>query len=357
MSPAHGTAADQLERILYILPAAHREGGILLDELAAALGVAREVVLSDIEDVTAREYYHPAGSTDTMSIRIERERVQVRAMGEFTRPTRLSAREALAVQLGLRSLAAECDGPRRPALLALAARIESALKTPEIATVHELREAGPARAQAERLPLALGRPGHREPEVEYDPNVDHALLVGIGDDVLRGMLSDAIGAERTVRMLYLKPGTQAPEWRRLVPLQLVYSDGYWYVLGFDLGRRAPRIFRLDRALDAELEEAEAPPEARDRTWIEHIAEQGPAPYFATDDVPARVRYSPLIGRWIAERTGAPRESDGSVLVTHRVASSEWLVRHVLQYGGEARVEQPEELRRSVARVAAQLSRG
>ena len=56
------TAAHQLERILYILPAAAQEGGAALDELASRLGVTPDTVSTDLTDVTARAYYHPADS-------------------------------------------------------------------------------------------------------------------------------------------------------------------------------------------------------------------------------------------------------------------------------------------------------
>jgi hypothetical protein len=51
-----------------------------------------------------------------------------------------------------------------------------------------------------------------------------------------------------------------------------------------------------------------------------------------------VRYSEQVARWVAEREGAECEADGTLVVTHEVADMNWLVRHVLQYGGEAVVE-------------------
>ena len=51
MSPA--PAAEQLERILYILPAAHRPGGAALDELARALHVSVDTIIADLEAVVA----------------------------------------------------------------------------------------------------------------------------------------------------------------------------------------------------------------------------------------------------------------------------------------------------------------
>ena len=57
-----------------------------------------------------------------------------------------------------------------------------------------------------------------------------------------------------------------------------------------------------------------------------------------------VRYSPRIARWVAEREGAKLAADGSVTLEHVVADDAWAVRHVLQYGPEAEILAPEELR-------------
>jgi predicted DNA-binding transcriptional regulator YafY len=65
-----------------------------------------------------------------------------------------------------------------------------------------------------------------------------------------------------------------------------------------------------------------------------------------------VRYSPRIARWIVERAvPAERADDGSVVVRHRVADPRWIVRHVLQYAGEAVVEEPEQARQWVGAAA------
>jgi predicted DNA-binding transcriptional regulator YafY len=64
------------------------------------------------------------------------------------------------------------------------------------------------------------------------------------------------------------------------------------------------------------------------------------PYVADDDHQVDVRYAPCVAPWIVEQTGKAPEADGSVVVTHRVADPRWLVRHVLQYAGDATVEDP-----------------
>jgi hypothetical protein len=49
----------------------------------------------------------------------------------------------------------------------------------------------------------------------------------------------------------------------------------------------------------------------------------------------KVKYSPKIARWIAEREGVELDADGSLTIEHPLADQEWGVRHVLQYGPDA----------------------
>lgn len=58
----------------------------------------------------------------------------------------------------------------------------------------------------------------------------------------------------------------------------------------------------------------------------------------------RVRYSPRIARWIAEREGKALAADGSLEMEHPLPDWEWGMRHVLQYGRDAEVVEPAALR-------------
>ena len=60
-----------------------------------------------------------------------------------------------------------------------------------------------------------------------------------------------------------------------------------------------------------------------------------------------MRYSPKIARWIQEREQGTTDADGSFVVEHALADLDWAVRHVLQYGPEAEVLEPEEARVAV----------
>src|SRR5690606_36893454 len=113
------TAESRLNRVLYLLPVCFREDGATVDELAAALGVDPSIVLEDIQEVTTRAFYPPAGSGDALQVSMEGDRVRVWTTGDFRRPPRLSPRETLALGLGLRAVAAEASPERRHELLGL----------------------------------------------------------------------------------------------------------------------------------------------------------------------------------------------------------------------------------------------
>lgn len=351
------TAADQLERILYILPAAARDSGVSIRELAAALGVDVATVLRDIEHVTARAYYHPAGTVDSFSVLLDGRRVEVHAPLEFQRPVRLNQRETLALCLGLRSLAADAEPDRRQEILALAHHLEASLCAPGALSV---REHGIA---LDAVPAF--RPGMHASTQDYWPDADadagdsqddavdyEGFALAFDDDGFRGVVADAIELRRVCTIWYLKPGAVAPAYRSIAPWRLIYADGAWYVAAYDLDREAVRFFRMDRVLDARLEDETAPLEPPG--VIESLLGSG-GPYSASDDMAVRVRYSPRIARWVAERTATGFERDGSVVLYHRVADPRWIVRHVLQYGGEAVVEEPAVARHWVATAAADVA--
>lgn len=62
-----------------------------------------------------------------------------------------------------------------------------------------------------------------------------------------------------------------------------------------------------------------------------------------------VRYSRRVARRIAEREGRELAPDGSLTIEHPLADAEWGVTHVLQYGAEAEVLEPQSLREEIVR--------
>lgn len=319
-------ASEQLQRILHILPMAARAHGVTFDELERALCVDRDTIIADLNEAIACIYNHNGGAVEPFQITMESERVRVHASPEFQRPTRLSPKEALVLGLGLRVLASEAAGERRAQILALAERLERDLAVPEI----ELQPALHERVMAE----ARGPYGAE-------------LAIAVGEDDFRSVFAGAIEQRRVCAVEYMKPRAAAPGLREVLPQRLIYGNGHWYVAAIDAERGDSRTFRLDRVISVDVTEK--------RLEAAGVSEQ--LSIYAADqhgETEARVRYSPRVARWIAEQNGGQLERDGSIVVMHRVADPEWLVRHVLQYGGEAVVETPEELRQVVAQRAGAL---
>ncbi|CAN5658672.1 YafY family protein [soil metagenome] len=331
--PPRSTAEAQLERILYILPAAAHPDGALVDDLANALGVDPAVVLRDLEEATARTYHHPGGSVESFSISIEGRRVRVHAPDDFNRPVRLNAREALALGLGLRVLAADEGGERRGRIVDLAVRLESALAAASTDKRGQTDE-----AQADH-------------DVEYDD--DAGLVLALGDDGFRSVIADAVDQQRICSILYLRPGDSEPHQRRIAAYRLVYAEGFWYVAAQDAEGEGLRFFRMDRVLDATLLQEPAPPPPESLAGFLDRS----TPFVAQDDVIVHVRYSQRVAPWLLEQTRARPDPDGSVVLRHRVADPRWIVRHVLRYGGDAIVVEPPMARDWVASAARRVLSG
>jgi proteasome accessory factor C len=311
-------ADERLERILLLLPiAAHAVEGIELETLAAHLGVTREQVLADIQEVVAREYYHPAGRPIDIDVLIEGERMTLWTSGEFQRPPRLSPAEGLALGLGLRLLAESATGDRRERVLDLARRLGE-----------ELTASAP--------PVEL-----------------YALDAGDsrGDGML-DLLRRAAEERRRCRLQYLKPGDPASETRLVHPYTLVFAGGMWYVIGWSEERAGVRAFRLDRILAAEVldGEFERPRDFRAEDYVEDGVV-----FRAGQTVEAAVRYSPRVARWLLERGAGEEQANRSVVCRYTIADPGWLVRHALWYGPDAEVLEPAPLREAV-RAALERSR-
>jgi predicted DNA-binding transcriptional regulator YafY len=317
------TAAEQLERVLYVISAASGRAGRSLAELAEALGVEPSQVLRDLEDVTARAYYQKPGTVDAFQILNDGRRVHIWTTGEFRRPVKLSPLEALALGLGFRVLASNATGSesRRAKLLAFARRLEEAI--------------------AARAPEELVRARER---FAADGGAT-------GDGSVHAVLRHAAAERRRCRIVYLASGRARPDERVICPYQLAYADGTWYAIAYCTKREAVRLFRADRVVEAELVDGtfEVPGDFDLRDYI-----AGGRIYRAGEEVEAVVRYSPRIARWVRERGPVEELEDGSVAVRLRVADVHWLVRHVLHHGGEAEVVEPAELRLEVARAAVRV---
>lgn len=318
MSSGRGTAADQLARVLYILPAAS-EAPLSLDEAAKRLGVDRRTILDDLTDVTNRAYYHPAGGAEELRVEVDGDRIRVFSHGKFRRPVRLGPRESLATHVALRRYAASLGGEERDRVLNVADRIGRRLSTAtedELADRFSVEESG----ESTGIRLALRR---------------------------------AVQDRRRCRVTYLRSGGDGPSERTLDPYAVAVSHGTWFTVGYCGLRRDVRVFRVDRILDLEpMDERFEPP--GDFDVNEYVEDGRVFRADATEEVV--VRYTGWAAASIRERGPTEPDPDGGVRVTYEVADPGWVVRHVLQQGGRAEVLEPDAVRQEVARTARRLSR-
>lgn len=343
------TAEAQLERLLWLIPAASGAEGSPLEELATAMQASVDDVMRDVEALTARAFYHPAGSGDDLQVLVDENRLYIWTGGELQRPGRLTVREALALGIGLRAAALKYGGTRAGRMLRLARLLEQELAGVDVSELDRVHE------------------------------------VDLGEDPagVRPILEAAARDRRALDIEYLKAGAGAPERRRVLPYALVHAEGAWYLLGEGSGagagagggagagaaaglaswRERMRAFRVDRVLGATVSDETFDVPA-DFDVEEHLT--GARVYRPNADVvevDVEVRYAPAVARWIRERVASDPswatllvdQDDGSVVATHRVADPAWLVGHVLQYGPDAEVLSPPDVRGRVAAVAARVA--
>ena len=215
-------------------------------------------------------------------------------------------------------------------------------------------ELGLAMLRAERP--AGGAPRHRRrpraapagdrPTPDHEGDYRFASLGPAGDPEHLRRLREANRARRRVRLTYRKSGAEAASSRVLCPYGIVFTSGMWYVVA-NCADEGLRFFRLDRVEDVEVLDG-ALRAARATSRSSRSMRDGRA-FQAPDAGTLRVRYSPKVARWIAEREGKTVEADGSLTLEHPLADTDWAVRHVLQYGPDADVLEPETVREEIVR--------
>ena len=98
------TAAQQLRRILTVIPRFADDEDHEIEEIAKAAGTTKEQMLRDFDSITQR--FDVAGFVDSVQITVGHRTVSMLA-SEFHRPMRLTMPELCALELGLTMLRLE----------------------------------------------------------------------------------------------------------------------------------------------------------------------------------------------------------------------------------------------------------
>ena len=304
-------AAEQLKRILTLIPHLADGKEHPIAEIAKLAGVDRTRLVADLTSVSER-YDVPGGWVDGVSITVDPRSVSVRTI-HFLRPMRLTMPELCALELGLGLLQRERNPDELPVIARASARLRRAIT--------QL----PSNDQHERLRVAelaaAGRPEHL------------------------ATLRAAVRSRKKVQLRY-RAGSRTESKERVVcPYSLVFSAGMWYVVAYCDDSEKMQFFRVDRVEAArELTEKFTPNPDFDMANV-----AGDRPFVGAPDRNMTIRYSPRVARWICEREGGTLGDDGSLKREYPLGDTGWAVRHVLQYGPDAEVLAPSELREEIVR--------
>lgn len=200
------TAADDVARLLTLVPWLLERPGASISEIAESFGVAEHTVRSDLAQLDFCGLPGLRGG-DLFEVDIVGDRVLLRMADELRRPLRISPREALRLVLTVEAVA-DAFGDDLPALRS---------------AVDEVRRAA-------GIPLAV--------RVEVDSDGSRWVTA----------IRRAITAGRQLRISYASRHRTEPTERDVDPWALHVADGAWYLQGHDHRTGERRTFRLDRIL-------------------------------------------------------------------------------------------------------------
>jgi proteasome accessory factor C len=297
------TSQTQVRRLLSLVPYLREHDGAVLTEVAQTFGISESTLREDLNVLwmCGLPGLAPGDLIDIDMDAVDGEGVIHLSNADYLpRPLRLSADEALALVLGLRTLR-EIAGPgERDA-------VDRALK---------------------KLGAAAG-----------DLSVaDQATVrVTAAREGIQARVSDGLQRRKRLDLTY-DVASRAETTRRMVdPLRVFVLEGYGYLEAWCYLANALRTFRLDRIAGVEVTDVNVAPhdvELRDLTsgWFE------------------RLRDSPLVtlelqpwAAWVAEyypTETISRTEDGHLVVALRVTDPAWLRGLLLRLCGGARVLAP-----------------
>ncbi len=301
------TAADQLRRVLRLIPSIADGADHSFEEIRDVLGVGRDTLRGDLVSLVER-YDDPGGFVQAVQVYYDDRNVSV-VTPHFLRPMRLTMAELCALELGLMLLRSETPPDEHAVIDGALARLREAIT--HVPANDRLRDS------------------------------QYAELGADGDASHLATARDAFRDRRKLRLRYHASRATEPGDRVVHPYGFVYSAPAWYLVAHCEQSGELRFFRLDRVVAAEAttDGYDLP----DDFSLDALIADG-KPFHADTDEGMQVRFSPRIARWIAERERAHLEPDGSVVVRYPIADEEWAMRHVLQYGPDAEVLEPQWLR-------------
>jgi proteasome accessory factor C len=292
--------SSRLARLLNMVPYFIANPGISAADAAAELGVSTKQVMDDLNQLwmCGLPGYGPG---DLIDLSFSEDSIEVTFSAGIDRPLRLTSTEATALLVALRSLV-EMPGMVNPSAAQHAiAKIEQA--------------AGAAASKAGTAAAA-----------EESPTVA----------AVRG----AVTRRHALDITYYSASRDVVSERTVDPIRIVLVDDHSYLQAWCRSAEGVRLFRLDR-IDAatERDEPSAPPrEVEEKDALDLFRDDPALPLARLAVAPDHV--------WILDyypMTQTAVREDGSVEVTMRFATEDWMARLVLGFGAGVQVLAPSTL--------------
>ena len=171
-------------------------------------------------------------------------------------------------------------------------------------------------------------------------------------------VSSALLAARPLLITYVSPRNGTRSEREVEPHHLQHYMGSWVLLAWCRLRGGWRRFflsRMEKAKPLDATFARRP----SRQW-RHLIDSGFGVFQGDELQDVKVRFSPYAARWVREQVWHPSQrmeekTDGSLILSVPAADLREIKMKILQYGPEAEVLAPEELRDQIRQEAEELA--
>lgn len=301
---------ERLPRLLALVPYLQAHPGITMEEAAADFGVTPTQIDRDLRLLWMCGL--PGhGPGDLIDLSFDGDTVSVIFDAGMSRPLRLTAEEALALVVALRTLAETPGVVDTDAVQRALAKVEQA-----------------AGSEVDDTTVAIA--------------LDHTTR-------LVPVLQRALDERRALLLRYYTVTRDETTERVVDPLRLFEMDGHSYLEAWCRSAEGMRVFRVDRMEHVEQldEPAAPPPQAQLRNLDEGVFQP------ASEHLLAMLRLAPAYF-WVADYypTEEVAEADGLLQVSLRVADPAWVRALVLGSAGQVEVLSPDWLADSIHGEAA-----
>ncbi|HEY9264539.1 MAG TPA: WYL domain-containing protein [Microlunatus sp.] len=295
------TSQSQVRRLLSLIPYLREHDGVAIADVAEAFGVTPERIREDLSVLwmCGLPGLSPGDLIDIDMDAVEGQGVIHLSNADYlTRPLRLSADEALALILALRTLRGVTARDDRAAIDRALEKLQAVAQVTDRA---EVRVTG-------------------------------------GREDIQGTVGEALHRKKRLELTYDVASRAETTHRFVDPLRVFVLDGYGYLDAWCYSANALRSFRLDRIAAVEITDADV---AEHEVELRDLAGGW---FDALKDAPLVTLALDRGAAWVAEyyptEQVTPAE-DGGLTVSLRVSDPVWLRGLLLRLGGGARVLAPD----------------